>query len=54
MINFECKFECATRQDAICALQEVIERIEEDYLCGLLYSAEGDWSCSGEEEPDLD
>lgn len=50
MIKFETEFECATTQDAIYALQEIINQLEGGYHCGLF--DEGSWSCSGEEEDD--
>ena len=50
MIKFETEFECATRQDAIYALQEIMNQLEDGYYCGLF--DEGSWSCTGEEEED--
>lgn len=50
MINFECDFECQTRQDAIYALQEIMNQLEDGYSCGHLCGVDGSWSCEGEEE----
>lgn len=50
MVRFETNFECCTRQDAIYTLQEIISQLENDYSCGYLCSADGSWSCEGEEE----
>ena len=50
MVQFETNFECRTRQDAIYALQEIISQLENDYSCGYLCSADGSWSCEGNEE----
>lgn len=50
MIKFEIEFECATTQDAIYALQEIMNQLEDGYSCGYLCSADGSWSCEGEEE----
>ena len=56
MIKFECDFECKTEQEVIYALQHIIDRIENGYVCGYLTDtdAEGDWGMSGEEEDDED
>ena len=48
MIRFECDFECKTEQDVIYALQHIIDRIENGYVCG--YLTDGDWGMNGEEE----
>lgn len=50
MIKFEAQFKCATTQDAIYALQEIMKQLEEGYSCGYLNGAEGSWSCSGEDD----
>lgn len=52
MIKFETEFECATTQDAIYALQEIMNQLEDGYSCGHLCGADGSWSCEGEEEED--
>lgn len=50
MIEFNCAFECETREDATHALLEIINRIHEDYHSGFLNYADGSWSCIGEDE----
>ena len=50
MIKFETEFECATTQDAIYALQEIMNQLEDGYSCGHLCGADGSWSCTGEED----
>lgn len=50
MIRFETEFECKTEQEVIYALQHIIDRIENGYVCGYLTDADGDWGMSGEEE----
>lgn len=50
MIKFETEFECATTQDAIYALQEIISQLEGGYSCGHLYGADGSWSCTEKDE----
>lgn len=50
MITFEAQFECATTQDAIYTLQEIMNQLEDGYSCGHLCGADGSWSCSGDEE----
>ena len=52
MIKFETQFECATTQDAIYTLQEIMSQLEGGYSCGHLCGADGSWSCSGEDEED--
>lgn len=54
MIKFETEFECATTQDAIYALQEIISQLEGGYSCGHLNGADGSWSCTGEEDGEED
>lgn len=49
MIKFETQFECATTQDAIYTLQEIMSQLEGGYSCGHLCGADGSWSCSGED-----
>lgn len=50
MIKFETEFECATTQDAIYALQEIMNQLEDGYSCGHLNGADGSWSCTGEDD----
>lgn len=50
MIRFECDFECQTSQDAIYALQEIMNQLEDGYSCGHLCGVDGSWSCEGEED----
>lgn len=50
MVKFETNFECATIQDAIYALEEIMEQMEDGYSCGHLNNANGSWSCGGEED----
>ena len=52
MITFETQFECATTQDAIYTLQEIMNQLEDGYSCGHLCGADGSWSCTGDEEFD--
>ena len=52
MVRFETEIELSTKQDIIYALQEIIRQIENDYSCGYLCSADGSWSCEGEDEDD--
>jgi hypothetical protein len=40
MIKFKTEFECATRQDAINILREIINQLEGGYSCGYLYGAD--------------
>lgn len=54
MIKFETEFECATTQDAIYALQEIMNQLEDGYSCGHLNGADGSWSCTGEEDDEED
>ena len=50
MIKFEAEFECRTNDEVVNALQEIINRIEQGYVCGYLtdVDAEGDWGMSGD------
>lgn len=50
MVQFECSFEVATREDAINVLQEMISHIYGGYYCGFFSYTDGSWSSSGEEE----
>jgi hypothetical protein len=50
MITFECYFECQTTQDAIYALQEIMNHLEDGYSCWHLCGVDCSWSCEGEEE----
>ena len=54
MIKFETEFECATTQDAIYALQEIMNRLEDGYSYGHLCGADGSWSCKGEDDEEED
>lgn len=54
MVRFETNFECCTKQDVIYTLQEIISQLENDYSCGYLSSADGSWSCEGEDESEDD
>jgi hypothetical protein len=50
MVQFECSFECATRDEATYALLEMINQINGGYHWGDLNYADGSWSCLGEDE----
>jgi hypothetical protein len=54
MIQFECSFECATREEATYALSEIISQINEGFYCGYLNGAYGSWSSIGEDEKEND
>jgi hypothetical protein len=56
MKRFEANFECNSREEAIGALIEVIERMERGFECGNFTDSEvdGDWGMSGEEEDEED
>jgi hypothetical protein len=51
-MKFEVEFECNSTQDAIYALQEIMNQLEDGYSCGHLCGVDGSWSCSGEEMKD--
>lgn len=53
-MNFEANFECNSTQDAIYALQEIMNQLEDGYSCGHLCGVDGSWSCSGEEKEEDD
>lgn len=52
MVQFECSFEVATRDDAVFVLQEMIDHINDGYWAGYFGFANGSWSSNGIEEDD--